>query len=317
MLDILSIIPGKKKRTSSGWYSFNGVCCQHRGHRPDNRARAGVLLTEQTSWIYSCFNCNFKCGMVLGKLFSSNTKQLLSWCGLDKDEIDKLSFHCYSQAEMNKDEYKKNINLNFPTITLPDSVVQLDIKNSEFKQYTDYIVSRGLNPSAYNYYIDIDAVRPGIIIPYYYESRLIGYTTRFLDSRKPKYLSHQPNGYLFNIDAQKDNWTIAILVEGQFDALSINGCAYMSSTITDDQSYLISKLKRDIIVVPDRDKSGMDICDRALELGYKISIPDWHNSVKDTNDAVKKYGQFPTLLSILQSATSSKIKIELLRKRFK
>jgi DNA primase len=69
--------------------------------------------------------------------------------------------------------------------------------------------------------------------------------------------------------------------------------------------------------VPDQDEAGLEICDRALELGYQVSIPNWSDEVKDVNDAVVKYGRLPTLLSILQSATASKIKIGMARKRFK
>jgi len=50
-------------------------------------------------------------------------------------------------------------------------------------------------------------------------------------------------------------------------------------------------------------------------LGYSVSIPNWDDSVKDVNDAVVKYGKLPALLSILSSATASKIKIELQRKK--
>ena len=72
-------------------------------------------------------------------------------------------------------------------------------------------------------------------------------------------------------------------------------------------------MNRRIIVVPDRDLTGMDICDRALELGYSVSIPDWAPYIKDVNDAVVEYGKLPTLLSILEAATSSKIRIEIQR----
>ena len=67
--------------------------------------------------------------------------------------------------------------------------------------------------------------------------------------------------------------------------------------------------------MPDQDKTGLKMCDRSLELGYQVSLPDWGNEVKDVNDAVVKYGKLPTLLSILQSATNSKIKIELRKKQ--
>ena len=77
---------------------------------------------------------------------------------------------------------------------------------------------------------------------------------------------------------------------------------------------LLSLLNRKIIFVPDHDKTGLETCDRALELGYSVSIPEWGEGVKDVNDAVVKYGRLQTLLSILECATNSKIKIEMRRK---
>ena len=70
-----------------------------------------------------------------------------------------------------------------------------------------------------------------------------------------------------------------------------------------------------IIVVPDQDKTGLEICDRALELGFDVSLPNWADDVKDANDALIKYGKLTTLLSILDNATSSKIKIEMMRNK--
>ncbi len=49
-----SLLP-RFKTSPSGWMSFNAPCCHHRGHRTDNRKRAGVVLTEGI--IYNCFNC--------------------------------------------------------------------------------------------------------------------------------------------------------------------------------------------------------------------------------------------------------------------
>ena len=99
-----------------------------------------------------------------------------------------------------------------------------------------------------------------------------------------------------------------------FDALSINGLAVMHSTINDAQVRLIRNLGKEIIVVPDQDLAGMELVDRAIELGWAVSIPDWPDNVKDVNDAVIKIGRIATLLTILQSRETSKIKIEL-RKR--
>jgi DNA primase len=79
---------------------------------------------------------------------------------------------------------------------------------------------------------------------------------------------------------------------------------------------LLSTLQRQIIYVPDRDKAGLQVCERALDLGYKISLPEWDKNIKDVNDAVVKYGKFNTIQSILQNTTTSLIKLEMYRRKF-
>ncbi len=108
---------------------------------------------------------------------------------------------------------------------------------------------------------------------------------------------------------------MCLVTEGIFDALSLNGVALMHDDISPEQAALLSTLNRQIIVVPDRDETGLKLCDKALELGYQVSLPNWEAGIKDANDAIKRYGKLPTLLSILQNATNSKIKIEMQRKK--
>ena len=89
----------------------------------------------------------------------------------------------------------------------------------------------------------------------------------------------------------------------------------MHNDISTDQVMLLSQLNKQIVVVPDRDTTGLKICDKALELGYQVSLPDWDTDIKDVNDAVIRYGKLPTLLSIIQNKTNSKIKIEMQRRK--
>jgi hypothetical protein len=67
-------------------------------------------------------------------------------------------------------------------------------------------------------------------------------------------------------------------------------------------------------VVPDQDPAGVALIDRAVELGWAVSIPDWPAGCKDVNDAVIKLGRLATLLTIMQSREISKIKIGLRKK---
>jgi DNA primase len=99
-----------------------------------------------------------------------------------------------------------------------------------------------------------------------------------------------------------------------FDALSIGGLAVLHAEINDSQVRLIRSLDREVIVVPDQDEAGMRLVDRAVELGWSVSMPAWPADVKDANDAVIRWGKVATLITIMQARETSPIKIEL-RKR--
>jgi len=318
MFEILTIVPGKKKLSQSGWHSFNAVCCHHRGHKADKRGRAGLRI-DGPNWSMHCFNCGFKCGFTLGKSITKNTKNFLQWCGIDESQIQRWSLESLQKKDiLDFIQIKKSKKkIKFKEETLPEGEI-LDTKNPSHKAYVDYVRSRGINVSDYPFIITPNAKgRQGnrIIIPYTYENKVVGYTSRFLDNKTPKYINQQQSGYVFGIDFQKPDYEVCILVEGIFDALSLNCCALTHNTINDDQVELLSQLNRRIIFVPDRDKTGLETCNRALELGYSVSIPKWDSDVKDVNDAVVRYGKLPTLLSILQCATSNRVKIEIQRRK--
>lgn len=318
MFDILSLIPGKKKLTQSGWHSFNAVCCHHRGHKPDRRNRGGIKF-DGKNWSFHCFNCGFKCGFTLGKSITKNTRQLLVWSGVDETQIQRWNLESLQHKNILDfvTERVKEKKIKFKDHSLPEGVV-IDKQNSLHKVYVDYLKNRGIDSDDYPFLITPSmSGRMGnrIIIPYTYKNKIVGHTSRFLDNKIPKYINEQQPGYVFGYDFQKNDQSVVILVEGIFDALSINGCALTHNTINDDQAELLATLNKQIIFVPDRDKAGLEAIDRALELGYSVSIPNWSDDIKDVNDAVVKYGRLPTLLSILQNATMSKIKLELQRKK--
>jgi len=318
VFDILQIVPGKKRLSQSGWHSFNAVCCHYRGHGADKRGRGGIHM-DSDNWSYHCFNCGFKCGFMLGKQLTKNTRQLLAWCGMDPDDINKYSLESLQHKDLldfvkAKREKKK---IKFKEMDLPDAEV-IDSENPKHQVYVDYLRGRRIDISRYPFMCTPDEEgrqANRIIIPFTFENKIVGHTSRFLDDRKPKFISEQQSGYLFGYDLQKPEWQVCIVVEGIFDALSIDGCALTTNGINEEQAEILRRLNRKIIVVPDQDKSGMDVINRALDFGFQVSMPNWEPGIKDVNDAVIKYGKLATLLSILQSATNSKIKLEIKRKQ--
>jgi len=157
-------------------------------------------------------------------------------------------------------------------------------------------------------------VRPFVLVPFTYHDRVVGWCARFLDNKQPRYINHSQPGYVFGTDLQHADWQYVLVMEGIFDALSIGGLAVMHNTISDVQARLIRSLGKEVVVVPDQDLPGMELIDRAVELGWAVSMPEWPVGCKDVNDAVIKLGRLGALLTIMQAKETSKIKIEI-RKR--
>jgi DNA primase len=154
-----------------------------------------------------------------------------------------------------------------------------------------------------------------LIIPFYWRGDIVGYTGRmFEQSDKVKYFTDVQPGYVFNMDAQ--DWTrkFVLVTEGPFDAITISGVSVLGSEINDTQRELIEGLNRRVIVIPDRDQAGQKLIDQATEFGWSVAFPKWQEEVADVADAVLKYGRLFTIQSILKTAESSKLKIDLNRK---
>lgn len=317
MFDILTLIPGKKSLSQSGWHSFNAICCHNLGHRQDKRKRGGILLSDN-NWQYHCFNCGYKAGFFLGKSITKNTRQLLKWCNIDENQINRWNLESLQHKDLLelvkvRNEKRK---VKFKEFTLETGDL-LDTNNIHHKKYVDYLYKRCVKPDSYPFLVTphLEGRQSNrIIIPFTFEGKIVGQTSRFLDDKKPKFINEQQPGYVFGYDLQKPQWEICILCEGIFDALSIDGCALTHNTINNDQAEILRRLNKKIIFVPDQDKTGLSSCDRALELGYDVSIPEWEYGIKDINDSVIKYGKLPTLLSIIQASTNNKIKVEMRRK---
>jgi hypothetical protein len=320
MLDIRSFLPGKRKQTTSGWISFNAVCCEHVGNSKDRRQRGGIKTSDQ-GWSYHCFNCGYTASFIIGRALSVKAKKLLGWLNVPENEIEMLNLESLRHRNIHGliDDRQKLFNalasIDFEERDLPPFAELLTDENIG---YTEYVRSRCV-PRDFPVMIQertdgIHWVRPHVVIPFTHNNKIVGYTCRFIDGKSPKYISDSQPNYVFGCDLQNPEWQHAIVVEGIFDALSISGLAVMHNTISNGQAQLIRSLGKTITVVPDRDTAGMELVDRAVELGWAVSMPAWEDC-KDVNDAVIKYGRLATIMSIMQSRETSKIKIEMKKKQ--
>jgi len=321
MLDILAYLPAKRKPSPQGWLSFNAVCCTHNGNSADKRGRGGIKATE-SGWSYHCFNCSYTASFVLGRTVSLKARRLLSWMGVPDNEIEMLNLESLRHRNIHGIlEDRQRVFNSLSAIEFGESddfPPYTEIVTTEHPLYWDYIRKRCV-PKDFPVMtaIKTDGVhwtRPFVLIPFTYDNKIIGWTARFLDDKTPKYINHSQPGYVFGTDLQRADWQHVLVMEGIFDALSIGGLALMHNTISDSQARLIRSLGREVTVVPDQDVAGVELIDRAVELGWAVSIPEWPEGCKDVNDAVIKLGQLGALLTIMASRETSKIKIEI-RKR--
>jgi hypothetical protein len=315
MLDILTYLPARRKQTPSGWISFNCPVCD------DRRTRGGLKPSDQ-GWSYHCFNCSTTASFVMGRALGYRARKLLAALHVPEQEIDLLNLESMRHRSVHGilDERARVANqlsaIYFEE--LDDFPPGSEVITPDLPKYWQYLRDRGVPedfPAMTTIRTDgIHWVREHITIPFTYDGRVVGWTARMLDGRAPKFISHTQPGYVFGIDLQPANWQHVLVMEGIFDALSTGGVAVMHNTISDAQARLIRTLDRAVTVVPDQDRAGLELIDRAVELGWAVSIPDWPDC-KDPNDAVRKYGRLATLLTIMQARETSRVKIELRKKQ--
>jgi len=313
MIDVVSFLPSKRKQTASGWISFNAPCCIHRGDSQDKRQRGGIKPGTDGSWSYHCFNCGYTASFVLGRNLTFKARKLLEWLNVPTEEIERINLESlkHKSIEGLLGERQEIVN-RLQNIEFEDK--DLPAETQELNEFAKEYLQKRCVPLDYPFLYKT-MPRRGIVIPFTHNNQVVGHTTRFIDDRTPKYIQDIQPGYVFGTDLQGADWQVAIVVEGVFDALSINGLAVLHAEINDAQVRLIRSLGRQIVVVPDQDEAGMKLVDRAVELGWSVSIPEWPADVKDVNDAVIRWGRLATLLTIMQARETSKIKIELRKKQ--
>jgi hypothetical protein len=180
----------------------------------------------------------------------------------------------------------------------------------------EYLIGRNLSLEDYPFYWTPKVgFSNRVIVPFYKDGACVGYTARAINDAKPKYISEQQPGYVFNLDNQR-NREFAIVCEGPFDAISIDACALLGAEIKDSQNWLLKQLGKELVLVPDRDHEGPKTVEQAIEFNWSVSMPDWPEGVKDVNDAVIKLGRLATLYLIISAKESNALKIRLRAKQW-
>jgi len=252
-------------------------------------------------------------------------KTLCRWLGASEDTIKELVFEA---MRTDGDDYRpehQETKLEFTDKELPEGAMPLlEWVNSEYwkdislevEPVIAYVVSRGYDPFNGNFYW---SPAPGyesrVIIPFIWQGRIVGNTARKTTAGKPKYLSDQHPHFVFNFDQQKENQKYIFVCEGPFDALAVDGVALLTNEIAEQQSRIINSIGAEVVVIPDQDRAGLVLFDRAAELGWSVAMPNWDSDVKDVADAVQRYGRLFVIVDAIKTAQQGQIKINMAKKQ--
>jgi hypothetical protein len=313
---ITSNLPGRVKKSSSGWHSFNAPCCVHNGETQDKRGRGGIILNGEAI-SYNCFNCGYKTGWQPGRPLSRKLRQLMDWLGTPESDIKRLVLTAIQLKEtaIEQNLIPEEVEFNFERKDFPE---QSNPLASDNKLILEYLHKRGLDENDYPYYwtpLTETKFDRRVIIPFFWQGEIVGYTARLAIRGNPKYFTSTPAGYVFNMDRQTEDRKFVIVTEGPFDAIAIDGVAILGSDIGDAQVDLIESLNKQVIMMPDNDSAGNKLITQALKYNWDVSFPTWYDTCKDINEAVLNYGKMFTLKNILDNVQSTRLKIQLHQKR--
>jgi hypothetical protein len=320
---LLQHLPGKRKQTPSGWISFNAPCCD------DKRQRGGFIINGGNAVSYHCFNCQFKTSWQPGRTISQKMSKFMRLLNISDDTINQLRLEALRLND-NSNTVIQSIIPKFEERALPMGAKSLEewstwIELQGWENTDQELINvfcylrniRKLDPYCYPFYwTNKVGFKNRVIIPFYKDNIIVGYTARAINEAKPKFISEQQPGYVFNLDRQTREKEFVIVCEGPFDAISINGCALLGAEIKDSQNWLLKQLGKEIVLVPDKDHEGPKTVEQAIEFGWSVSMPDWPEGVKDVNDAVVKLGKLATLYLIVSAKESNSLKIQLRAKKW-
>ena len=330
-----TLLPAKRKTNpTSGWTSFNAVCCHNRGETQDTRGRGGIITNPNGAISYSCFNCNYTANYTPGRHLNYKFRKLLSWLGADDNTVKRLVIDAIRIKELVEPEKIEEVKeeIVFKPRPLPAEAQSFMALETFYQLKGDaetgspphhdpvlYMAQRAIDLSKYEFYYTTEQqynLHKRVIIPFTWRNEIIGYSARAFDAQvKPKYYSQYDANYVFNTDKQLPNAKFVVVCEGPLDAMSIDGVAILGNECSEIQADIIDSLGKEVIVVPDSDKAGIKLINDAIEYGWSVSFPIWMGDVKDINDAVIKYGKLFVLKSIIDAKETSKLKIELKKKK--
>lgn len=305
--------------SGNGWYPVLCKVCNDHGRKGER----GGFKFEGDIVSYNCFNCNHGAAYNPAKDvdISDKMKVVLRDFGIPDEEWQKLVLDGLRKKDqgliIKSDGHAAPIRSIEPhVLTLPDTFYYLRDADPDDKWAIiarDYLEhDRGVDPNSYPFMLSkptedkrLKKWMGRVIIPLYKNERVVFYIGRDLTGTKlKKYESpaESRNLVMYGFDRIFEHTDAPLyVVEGWFDAFSIDGVAILSNKITPEQAEWLNKSRRKKVYVPDRFGDGHKAALQALSYGWSISTPDIGSSCKDMNDAVRRYGKLYVMKTLAEN----------------
>lgn len=293
-INLISSRLQKFKRVKHNLYNFRCPICGD-SQKNKNKAR-GYLYQVKNNTNYKCHNCGVNVS------FNNFLKQV------DPAVYKQYTFEKFKEGNTGKNFVTEEPKFNFQK---PDfftkrenskTMKKLDLpKASTNPEAKQYLKGRKLNPDNYYYaekfkewtnslhqtFDSTDKDEPRIIIPLFYQNKLVGFQGRALGPSKVKYITVMLNDdapKIYGLDEIQKNQTVYI-TEGPFDSTFILNSIALCGADGDVSKWGIGNC----VWIYDNEPRNAEIHNRiskVIDRGEKVVI--WPSSIeqKDINDMV-------------------------------
>lgn len=291
---------------STGWNVGKCPLCN------DYKERSGFKF-EDGHVIYNCWNCSVT--SVYEENSGSMTKtfrRILTAFGFDDSEISTaVNLPFFNKKKLDEEApitlaKLTAVNTTAQVINLPPGSHPLgnnaDLSYQE--KLVSYLLKRRVDLSQYEFFYSLDKrFINRIIIPFYRNGKLIYWQARSIDASEKKRYDNAPvirDAVIFNHDQLTSYSRLPLFVtEGVFDAMMVDGISILGSKLNPAKLELLSKSKRRLIFVIDKDKNGKKLAEDVLEHGWDIAFsPD---GTGDINQSVERFGLSWTIYELMKS----------------
>lgn len=298
---------------SRGFFSVLCKVCNDSGRKG---LRAGFKFEGNTVG-YNCFNCSHSAGYdpMKHETMPSPMVTVLDAFGIAKVDWEQVLYGALiarggyvenapsNEPRLNLDPDEQQMHPDFYSLTdnpddkwAQEAIYYLGTRKIDWKSHPFQLVKKSDHPTNKLWY-------GRLIIPIYKQSKLVFWQGRDLtDSMIKKYLSlNVPKDNIIGGYDQVHRYTDQPLyiTEGWFDAYFLEGVSIFGNRLTPAQIKIINQSSRQKVVVPDKSGDGHVLARQAIDLGWAVSFPDI-GSCKDINDAVNKYGELYTKMTVKQ-----------------